>query len=144
MSGYFSFHKMITVSFVKVIYFLGFLALTIGCTSLVVWAGLRLQDATIDRQLGWRYVAIGTAGVLIGNLVWRVLCESWIVLFNIHSHLASIDDSLGISTFQPQTTVRVIEREESAVEEQSESSAATNKPSRETYQAGRPASVLGL
>ena len=90
MSAYFSFERMITPSFVKVIYFLGFLALTAGGIGLIVWAGLQLNDATIDRNLGWRYVAIGAAALVIGNIVWRVACELWVVLFGIHEELVTL------------------------------------------------------
>ena len=65
MSAYFSFERMITPSFVKVVYFLGFLVLTAGSIGLIVWAGLQLNDATIDRTLGWRYVAFGAAEMRI-------------------------------------------------------------------------------
>jgi hypothetical protein len=37
--------------------------------------------------MGVYYIAIGVGAVIIGNLVWRVLCEIWIVLFNIHNML---------------------------------------------------------
>jgi len=75
--GYFSFDKMITPAFVKVLYFLGFLALTAAGVGLAVWAGMQLNDATISRSLGWRYVALGVAAVVVGNIVWLVFCELW-------------------------------------------------------------------
>jgi hypothetical protein len=90
MSAYFSFERMITPSFVKVVYFLGFLALTVAGIGLMVWAGLQLNEATIDRSLGWRYVALGAAILIAGNIVWRVLCELWVVLFGIHDELVSM------------------------------------------------------
>jgi len=88
--GYFSFERMITTTFVKVLYFLGFIAITAAGVALAVWAGLRLNDATIVRGLGWRYVAAGAALVMFGNILWRVFCELWVVLFGIHSELVSI------------------------------------------------------
>lgn len=90
MSAYFSFERMITPSFVKVVYFLGFLALTGAGIGLIVWAGLQLNEATIDRSLGWRYVAAGAAILIFGNIVWRVVCELWVVLFGIHNELVSM------------------------------------------------------
>jgi len=83
MSGYFSFQKLITTTIVKAVYFLGFIILSTLSITLIVWAGLRLHDANIARQLGWRYVAVGTAGLIIGNIVWRVICEFWMVLFSV-------------------------------------------------------------
>ena len=94
--GYFSFERMITPAFVKVIYFLGFIALTAGGVTLAVWAGMQLNDATIARSLGWRYVAAGVAAVVLGNIVWRVFCELWVVLFGIHAELTSVRYALNL------------------------------------------------
>lgn len=99
MSEYFSFRKFITSSFVKFIYVPGFLLLTGAGVALIVWASLRLRDATIPTRLGYYYIAAGAAVVLLGNLLWRVLCELWVVLFNMNGLLASINARLT-----PQTT----------------------------------------
>ena len=97
MGSYFSFDRMITPTFVKALYFLGFVALTVAGVALAIWAGMQLNDATISRSLGWRYVAIGVAMVLLGNIVWRVFCELWVVLFGIHSELTSVRYALNLS-----------------------------------------------
>jgi uncharacterized protein DUF4282 len=110
MGGYFSFDRMITPAFVKVVYFLGFIALTVAGVGLAVWAGLQLNDATISRSLGWRYVAIGVAAVVVGNIVWRVFCELWVVLFGIHSELASVRYALNLNGMR-YTTEEPVERE---------------------------------
>jgi Domain of unknown function (DUF4282) len=104
MGAYFSFERMITTSFVKVLYFLGFLALTAAGVGLMVWAGLQLNDARIDRQLDWRYVALGAAILIVGNFVWRVACELWVVLFGIYDELVSLRYTLS-----PVQRPRVIE-----------------------------------
>lgn len=116
MSGYFSFERMITPVFVKVIYFLGFIALTVVGVALAIWAGMQLNDATISRSLGWRYVAIGVAAVVLGNIVWRVFCELWVVLFGIHSELGSIRYALNLNglRYAPEETIErevIAERE---------------------------------
>ena len=95
--GYFSFERMITTTFVKVLYFLGFIAITFAGVALAVWAGMKLNEATIARDLGWRYVAAGVATVILGNIVWRVFCELWVVLFGIHSELVSIRYGLDLN-----------------------------------------------
>ena len=46
MGGYFAFERMITTTFVRVLYFLGFIAVTAGGVALTVWAGMQLNDAT--------------------------------------------------------------------------------------------------
>jgi hypothetical protein len=95
--GYISFERTITTAFVKVFYFLGFIAITAAGVALAVWAGMKLNDATIARDIGWRYVAAGVAMVSLGNIVWRVFCELWVVLFGIHSELVSIRHNLNLN-----------------------------------------------
>ncbi len=103
MAGYFSFQRMITPSFVKAIYVVGFVAITVAGVSLIVWAGLRLHDANIGRQQGWQFVALGATAVIIGNLIWRIFCEFWVVFFNIHSYLASMYDRVNLNYLRPWT-----------------------------------------
>src|SRR5215813_8400076 len=101
--GYFSFERMITTTFVKVLYFLGFVAITSAGVALAVWAGMQLNDATISRALGWRYFAFGVALVVLGNIVWRVFCELWVVLFGIHAEMISIRHALNLNGFRHPT-----------------------------------------
>lgn len=112
MGAYFSFERMITTSFVRMVYFLGFLAITAGGVALAVWAGMQLNDARIDRVLGWRYVAAGVGAVVIGNIVWRVFCELWMVLFEIHAELVSVRYGLNLNGMRNREEPVVVEREE--------------------------------
>ena len=150
MTGYFSFQRLITTSIVKVIYALGFFALSIGSIALIVWAGLRLNDANIDRQLGWRYVAIGAAALVVGNLAWRMICEFWIVLFNVNHHLASIDHATNFLQPHKVSEVQFVERRATVERRlpnsrpEVEPTREVTLPARETFKADRPAGVLGL
>jgi len=117
MGRYFSFDRMITPAFVKAVYFIGFLAITAAGVALAVWAGMQLNDATISRSLGWRYVAYGVGLLVVGNIIWRVFCELWVVLFGIHSELVSVRDAFAFSgrhyTYEEPAAREVItEREE--------------------------------
>lgn len=112
MGAYFSFERMITTSFVKVVYILGFLAITAAGVALAVWAGMQLNDARIDRVLGWQYVAAGVGAVVIGNIVWRVFCELWVVLFEIHAELISVRYGLNLNGMRVREEPVVVEREE--------------------------------
>jgi hypothetical protein len=134
MPGYFSFQKYITSSFVKAIYFLGFLALTAGGIGLAGWAAMRLYEASIPRELGWYYVASGLGILFIGNLVWRVFCEIWVVLFNIHARLVSLDQKAGAEALSDDVRTDV------SVDVKGEEM----RPHSESDLLGRPGGVLGL
>jgi hypothetical protein len=134
MSDYFSFQKCITSPFVKAVYLLGFLALTAGGIGLAGWAAMRLYEASIPRGLVWYYVAGGVGILLVGNLVWRVFCEIWIVLFNIHARLVSLDQKAG-----PEVVPTEL-RSEVSKEAQLEEIRAYREPDL----ISRPGGVLGL
>jgi Domain of unknown function (DUF4282) len=135
MPGYFSFQKLITPRFVKFIYVLGFMALSVGGIGLAIWAGLGLRSATLPTRTGVYYIAIGAGSAIVGNLAWRVLCEIWIVLFNIHNLLGSIERETRYVPDQ-----RELPSEESRVESRQD----VTQPEPEARVTGHPASVLGL
>jgi len=46
-------------------------------------------EILVDARIGGRLQ--GALLPVFGNIVWRILCEGWIVLFVIHEKLADID-----------------------------------------------------
>jgi hypothetical protein len=130
MPGYFSFEKLITPLFVKFIYVVGLLAMTAGGIGLAIWAGMGLRSATLPTRMGIYYIAIGAGLAILGNLVWRVLCEIWIVFFNINNLLGSI-----VSETRQVPVQHELPAEERRVE---------LRPEQEAPVTGHPASVLGL
>lgn len=81
MNEYLDFRKMVSKSMVKFIYILGVVVLTIsGLVMFFQGAGAFF---------------IGLTLIIFGNLLWRVLCEGWIIIFSIHDILGSIDKSLS-------------------------------------------------
>ena len=84
-SDFFSFRTMITVSWVKFNYVLG--GILVGLLGLwFAFMGVAEGDGV--------EIFRGLCVVLIGNLVWRLFCEAWIVFFRIHEALVSIDKKL--------------------------------------------------
>jgi len=77
MNDFLSFYKMFSTSFIKVIYVIGVLGVTLGGVFMMA-----------------RNPPLGIAVLLLGNMLWRIICEGWIVLFSIHELLASIDKQL--------------------------------------------------
>lgn len=41
-------------------------------------------------------LALGVAALVMGNLVWRIMCEGAILLFSLHELLVSIDTRTGL------------------------------------------------
>ncbi len=144
MAGYFSFHKMITTPFVKVLYFVGFIALTAAGIGLAAWAAMGLRSTALPTRLGLYYIAIGLAALTIGNLAWRAICELWIVLFNIHTLLASVGPEMKTNYRHNELATEDIQPEARYEKVQSEQKSETVKPDKQPYGVTRPASVLGL
>jgi hypothetical protein len=138
MAGYFSFQKLITPRFVKFIYVVGSIALTAGGIGLATWAGLGLRSATQPTRMGVYYIALGAGLTIVGNLVWRVLCEIWIVLFNIHNLLGSIERETRHVPVERELTVQ-----EHGVELRQDVTRPFTSSERDRV-TQHPASVLGL
>lgn len=75
--------NMISPSLIKIIYYVGAVLITIG--SIVIMA------------LGKGLYGLGA--LTIGNLLWRLFCEGWLLMFKIYETLISIDSKL-----KPQTS----------------------------------------
>jgi len=84
--GYFSFRKMISTLLIKVIYIVGLISITYG--------GIRLIVAGVDKHDGEVFVLGGIALLILGNIIWRILCEGWILIFSIHDILGSIEKEI--------------------------------------------------
>ncbi len=94
--NYFSFRKLVTPDLIKIFYFIGAAAITLG--SIVAIASLLLLDrAPVDyvRSIGFAVLAF-----TIGNLIWRMLCEGAILIFSVHELLVSIEERLGSESFR--------------------------------------------
>jgi hypothetical protein len=84
---YFAFRELVTPQLIEVVYIVGALFITAaGILSIVSPDTLEEYEAgPIVIRLG------GIAVLLIGNLVWRMMCEGAILLFSLHELLVSID-----------------------------------------------------
>jgi hypothetical protein len=144
MAGYFSFHKMIATPFLKTVYFLGFIALTVAGIGFAVWSGMGLHSGTLPTRVGVNYIAIGAGILIVGNLAWRVICETWILLFNIHALLASIDRGVKHNSSPGDTEHENTQREMKHEKLPRETKSPGIPPEKNRYDVARPASVLGL
>jgi hypothetical protein len=81
MSEYLSFRRFITTTFIMIIYVLGAIVVTIGSFLLMLFGPVG--------------IVAGVIMLLLGNLVWRMLCEYWVVQFRIYEEIASLNRRLG-------------------------------------------------
>jgi Domain of unknown function (DUF4282) len=87
-----SFDKMLSLSLVKVVYYLGVAGIAIAVV-VAAFAGLAAMRFSATTGLGSLVVALG--GGAVGLLVWRVVCELWMVTFGIHERLGAIKEQLS-------------------------------------------------
>ena len=85
MERYFSFTDMISTSIIRGMHILGFIGITLGGIG-VVFTGF-----FGERREPTEVVLIGFAILIFGNLLWRLICEAWILFFRIHESLVSIE-----------------------------------------------------
>lgn len=84
---YFAFRELVTPQLIKVVYIVGACFITAaGLLSILSPEALNEYEAgPILTRLGGIFV------LLVGNLVWRMMCEGAILLFSLHELLVSID-----------------------------------------------------
>jgi uncharacterized membrane protein HdeD (DUF308 family) len=75
---------MISTALVKVIYALGLIGITVSGIVMIM-------RATQERQTSGEQILVGVAVIVLGNLLWRLVCEGSIVIFSIHDILGSIE-----------------------------------------------------
>ncbi len=84
-----SFDKLIATKVMKFVYFVGLVCIGFGgiITFLGSFGAMRLSLVT---GLGTMVVAI--IGTALAVLLWRVMCELWLLGFNIYDRLGEIRD----------------------------------------------------
>lgn len=75
MFDYFSFKKMISSLLIKMLH-------SIGLLSITIYGFYQIFQGDLVQ---------GLLTLLIGNLIWRILCEGMIIIFSIHERLVSIE-----------------------------------------------------
>ena len=93
---YFAFRELVTPQLIKVVYIVGACFITAaGLLSILSPETLNEYEAgPILTRLG------GILVLLVGNLVWRMMCEGAILLFSLHELLVSIDTRARVLVLQ--------------------------------------------
>ena len=91
VNDFFAFRKMIGHTFIKVIYLLGMIGITIGSIIFIILGSV---NSGYGFGLGWISVLSGLGMFIFGNLFWRTACEVWILFFSIHDILGNIEKTI--------------------------------------------------
>jgi hypothetical protein len=84
---YFSFRELVTPQLIKVVYLVGACVIT-GAGLLSILS----PETWNEYEVGPMLTRLsGIFVLLIGNLVWRMMCEGAILLFSLHELLVSLD-----------------------------------------------------
>ena len=102
MPGYFSFHKLVSTSIIKATYVTGLMLITVWGLAAIGFGVVALaqpenQVAKIVAGNPPIAILLGAIVLVFGNLLWRLFCEGWILLFSIHELLAAIAQNSGES-----------------------------------------------
>jgi hypothetical protein len=85
-----NFDYFITKDVISIIYCLGAILITI--IGFVIMIGGQVPGAIYNDAFS--AIIAGGAIIILGNLLWRIICEFIAVVFKINNSLISIDDSI--------------------------------------------------
>jgi hypothetical protein len=86
---YFGFRKLITPALIKLSHLVGVVAITIVSSFAIVSP----DTFTAFGGDSTRVMFMGILVLVLGNLVWRMLCEGAMLLFSLHEILVSLEDT---------------------------------------------------
>ena len=76
--NFFEFKELLTPQLIKIIYVMGAIVTTLAGLFLL-FRGTFIGFLT------------GSAYIIFGNLLWRMICETWILFFSMHESLVAIE-----------------------------------------------------
>lgn len=91
IADYFAFRKLVTPYLIKEFYKLG--VFIISLLSIIAVIAPHLIERTGYQGTSAAMVTIGAIiFFILGNLIWRMICESAILIFSLHEVIVSLDD----------------------------------------------------
>ena len=84
-SDFLTFEKFVAPMLIKIVYWIGLLLIVIGFLGSLFGGGFGMMS-------GFGGFILKVIGTLLGLLMWRVICELWIVVFSINDRLGRIAD----------------------------------------------------
>lgn len=89
LSNLLSFNKMVSEQIIKLVYYVGLLLIALGLVKTLIGA----FSAGVIGFLP--AVLMGIIGTALAVLLWRVFCESIIIMFRMYARLGDINTTLG-------------------------------------------------
>src|SRR5437868_1272425 len=92
ISDFFQFHKFLAPVLIKVVYWIGMFFILLGTLAGVLGTSLINEYGRGAFTLGGAILSL-IIGIMLA-LVWRVVCEIWIVVFSINDRLGVLSGEL--------------------------------------------------
>jgi hypothetical protein len=97
---FFAFRTMISLNLIKIVYVIGACLITLigffmmfPCIFSFMSCGY--SNFPFNFMFKWFSLAGGLLFILAGNLIWRFVCEWWVILFSMHELLVKIAENTG-------------------------------------------------
>lgn len=79
-----NFDKFVAPTLIRVVYWIGIAGVTLAALAAMATAAGQMG---YNAATGLGGILLALIGAVVGVLVWRVICEVWIVLFSINDRL---------------------------------------------------------
>jgi hypothetical protein len=83
-----NFNKFVAPTLIRIVYWIGIVLIILGTLGGVIGGGALMGGYGGGFSLGGALMAL--IGGVLGLLVWRVVCEVWIVMFSINDRLGQL------------------------------------------------------
>jgi len=87
-----SFEKNLSLALIRILYFLGLCGIALAAI-VSAFGAFGVMRYSFAAGMGTLLIAI--LGGIIGILVWRVLCELWMVIFGIYDRIGQVRELLA-------------------------------------------------
>ena len=85
-TGFFSFRTFISPLLIKLIYILGVIGIVAASIAVALMPADRiLPDVPFSPKV--KSISLSVIILIVGNLLWRMICELWMVLFSVRAAL---------------------------------------------------------
>jgi hypothetical protein len=91
LSRFWGFDRLLGGSLIKIVYYIGLVGIALWVLFGLV-SSIRMMDYAAGTGLSGLLITL--VGALFGLVFWRVTCELWLIIFQIHDRLGEIRDRL--------------------------------------------------